>query len=206
MAKSNSTFHLEQDALQSANLPEKYWGFKTSRFSGLPKALEAVEQFTRKFRRAQRNQVGLLLTGPTLSGKTFLAVHAARLLLANGYSVSYFTLDFVTDAYFNRTADTMAFLERFKSADLVVFDSVNETLHRGQKVALTKAIVARSETGKPMLVCSQLDYDELDVQYGKQIASIAKRDLVRIRCALSDTFKDSELLVRRKAFLSAYAG
>ena len=180
-------------------MPTRHIAYPVKTYFGAPAALRQVERFALKFDEAKTNQVGLVLRGPTGSAKTFLAVHLCRLLMHKGFEVCYYTLDFVTDAYFHRTEDSVSFLGRFEPNDLVVFDGLNETVHKGQKIAILKAITARSLTGKPFVICTDLDKDEFATQYGPSLSALVERDLVEVRCSIADLFSQHELNQRRKA-------
>lgn len=190
---------LSRDLLEASRLPSRHIAYQVANYFGAPKALKQVEQFARKFDDAKANQVGLILRGPADSAKTFLAVHLCRLLMHRGFEVCYYTLDFVTDAYFHRTDDALSFLSRFEPNDLVVFDGLNETTHKGQKIAILKAINARSLTGKPFVICTTLDAEEFGTQYGPDLAKIVERDLVEVACSVSDLFAQHELNQLRKS-------
>lgn len=192
---------ISPDLLEVSRLPRRFWRYQVKDYTGVPAALRATEKYHHQFQAAQSTQLGLRYFGPPGSSKTFLAVHLARLLLTTGHSVTYHTLDFLTDAYFQRTGDGIAFLTRFEAADLVIFDRLDETLHRGQRIAFNKAVLARSDTGKPYVVCSSLDPEQFATQYGEQAARCLTNDLVSVNCVLSDPFKAEALAANRRGQL-----
>ena len=122
------------------------------------------------------NSGNLLFIGGTGLGKTFLSACIARTVADRGYSVVYETASHLfsklEQARFNATEETRKEAEKFTACDLLIIDDLGTEMP-GQFVtaALYSLINDRLLSGKPMVVSTNLNVDELSRRYSPQIAS-----------------------------------
>lgn len=122
------------------------------------------------------NSGNLLFIGGTGLGKTFLSACIARTVADRGYSVVYETASHLfsklEQARFNATEESRREAEKFTACDLLIIDDLGTEMP-GQFVtaALYSLINDRLLTGKPMVVSTNLNVDELSRRYSPQIAS-----------------------------------
>ena len=118
----------------------------------------------------------LLFVGGTGLGKTFLSACIARAVSDKGYSVVYETsahlFNKLEQAKFNPTEETRREADRLLSCDLLIVDDLGTEMP-GQFVtaALYSLLNDRLLGGKPMVVSTNLNIDELAKRYSPQIAS-----------------------------------
>ena len=118
----------------------------------------------------------LLFVGGTGLGKTFLSACIARAVADKGYSVAYETsahlFSKLEQAKFNPSEETRREADRFLSCDLLILDDLGTEMP-GQFVtaALYSLLNDRLLGGKPMVVSTNLNIDELAKRYSPQIAS-----------------------------------
>ena len=118
----------------------------------------------------------LLFVGGTGLGKTFLAACVARAVADRGYSVVYETASHLfaklEQAKFNPTEESRREAEKFNACDLLILDDLGTEMP-GQFVtaALYSLLNDRLLGGKPMLITTNLNKDEMTRRYSPQIAS-----------------------------------
>ena len=122
------------------------------------------------------NSGNLLFIGGTGLGKTFLSACIARTVADRGYSVMYETASHLfsklEQARFNSTEENRREAEKFTACDLLIIDDLGTEMP-GQFVtaALYSLVNDRLMAGKPMLVSTNLNVDEMRRRYSPQIAS-----------------------------------
>lgn len=118
----------------------------------------------------------LLFVGGTGLGKTFLSACIARSVADHGYSVMYETASHLFNkleqARFNANDETRREAEKFTACDLLIIDDLGTELP-GQFVtaSLYSLLNDRILAGKPMVVSTNLNIDEMPRRYSPQIAS-----------------------------------
>ena len=118
----------------------------------------------------------LLFVGGTGLGKTFLSACIARVVADRGYSVVYETANHLfgklEQAKFNPSEETRREADRFTDCDLLLIDDLGTEMP-GQFVtaALYGLLNDRILAGKPMVISTNLNVDELSRRYSPQIAS-----------------------------------
>ncbi len=118
----------------------------------------------------------LLFVGGTGLGKTFLSACIARAVADRGYSVVYETASHLfaklERAKFNPSEEAYRQADRFTSCDLLIVDDLGTEMP-GQFVtaALYSLLNDRILAGKPMVISTNLNVDELSRRYSPQIAS-----------------------------------
>jgi DNA replication protein DnaC len=118
----------------------------------------------------------LLFNGGTGLGKTFLSACIARAVADRGYSVMYETasrlFSKLEQARFNANDETRREAEKLHNCDLLIIDDLGTEMP-GQFVtsALYSLVNDRLLEGKPMLISTNLNVDEMAKRYSPQIAS-----------------------------------
>lgn len=118
----------------------------------------------------------LLFVGGTGLGKTFLSACIARTVADRGYSVVYETAAHLfgklEQARFNPSEESRREAEKFTACDLLIVDDLGTEMP-GQFVtaALYSLLNDRMLAGKPMVVSTNLNVDEMSRRYTPQIAS-----------------------------------
>jgi len=118
----------------------------------------------------------LLFVGGTGLGKTFLAACVARTVADRGYSVVYETASHLfsklEQAKFSPNEDNRREAEKLTMCDLLIIDDLGTEMP-GQftTAALYSLLNDRLLAGKPMLITTNLNKDEMTRRYSPQIAS-----------------------------------
>ena len=122
------------------------------------------------------NSSNLLFVGGTGLGKTFLSACIARMVADRGYSVAYETANHLFSnlerAKFEGDEATRQEVKKYTTCDLLILDDLGTEM-TGQFViaALYSLINDRILAGKPMVISTNLNVDELSRRYSPQIAS-----------------------------------
>ena len=122
------------------------------------------------------NSGNLLFIGGTGLGKTFLSACIARTVADKGFSVVYETASHLfsklEQARFNGTEENRREAEKFTACDLLIVDDLGTEMP-GQFVtaALYTLVNDRILSGKPMVISTNLNIDEIRRRYTPQIAS-----------------------------------
>ncbi len=118
----------------------------------------------------------LLFVGGTGLGKTYLSACIARAVADRGYSVVYETAGHLfgklEQAKFNSTEETRREAEKFLSCDLLIIDDLGTEMP-GQFVtaALYSLLNDRLLAGKPLVISTNLNAEEMSRRYSPQISS-----------------------------------
>ncbi len=118
----------------------------------------------------------LLFNGGTGVGKTFLSACIARAVADKGYSVCYETSSHLfsklEQARFNGNEENRREAEKLTACDLLIIDDLGTEMP-GQFVtaALYSLVNDRLIAGKPMVISTNLNIDEIRRRYSPQIAS-----------------------------------
>ena len=122
------------------------------------------------------NAGNLLFVGGTGLGKTFLSACVARTVTERGYSVVYepasHLFSKLEQAKFSPNEENRREAARFTECDLLIIDDLGTEMP-GQFVtaALYSLLNDRILMGKPMLVSTNLNVEEMGRRYSPQIAS-----------------------------------
>ena len=123
-----------------------------------------------------QNSGNLLFIGGTGLGKTFLSACIARAVADKGYSVIYETASHLFNkleqAKFNPSEENRHEAEKFNACDLLIVDDLGTEMP-GQFVtaALYTLLNDRILAGKPMVISTNLNVEEMSRRYSPQIAS-----------------------------------
>ena len=122
------------------------------------------------------NAGNLLFVGGTGLGKTFLSACVARAVADRGYSVVYETASHLfsklEQAKFSPNEENRREAAKFTECDLLIVDDLGTEMP-GQFVtaALYSLVNDRMLSGKPMVISTNLNVDEMARRYSPQIAS-----------------------------------
>jgi len=122
------------------------------------------------------NAGNLLFMGGTGLGKTFLSACIARTVADRGFSVVYETASHMFSKMervkFNNDQELKRDVDHYQSCDLLILDDLGTEMP-GQFVtaALYGLLNDRLMAGKPMVVSTNLNAEELSRRYSPQIAS-----------------------------------
>ena len=139
----------------------------------IERILRPCRTYTATFSQSSGN---LLFNGGTGLGKTFLSACIARGVADKGYSVIYETathlFNKLEQAKFNPTEETRQEAAKFTACDLLIVDDLGTEMP-GQFVtaALYSLLNDRLLAGKPMIISTNLNVDEIHRRYSPQIAS-----------------------------------
>ena len=118
----------------------------------------------------------LLFVGGTGLGKTFLSACIARTVADRGFSVAYETANHLfgklEQAKFNPSEESRREADRLLACDLLIIDDLGTEMP-GQFVtaALYSLLNDRLLAGKPMVISTNLNVEEMNRRYSPQIAS-----------------------------------
>ena len=149
-----------------------------SRFGTSPRTLmernfQSIRRYAQLFSAGAEN---MLFVGGTGLGKTFLAACVARVVADRGYSVAYETAAHLfgklEQAKFNPTEENRREAAKLTECDLLIIDDLGTEMP-GQFVtaALYSLLNDRLLAGKPMLITTNLNVEEMGRRYSPQIAS-----------------------------------
>ena len=149
-----------------------------SRFGTSPRTLmernfQSIRRYAQLFSAGAEN---MLFVGGTGLGKTFLAACVARVVADRGYSVAYETAAHLfgklEQAKFNPTEENRREAAKLTECDLLIIDDLGTEMP-GQFVtaALYSLLNDRLLSGKPMLITTNLNVEEMGRRYSPQIAS-----------------------------------
>ena len=118
----------------------------------------------------------LLFVGGTGLGKTFLSACIARAVADRGYSVVYETASHLfgklEQARFNSNEETRREAAKFTDCDLLIIDDLGtEMPSQFVTAALYSLLNDRLLAGKPMVISTNLNVDEMARRYSPQISS-----------------------------------
>ncbi len=118
----------------------------------------------------------LLLTGKTGLGKTHLSLAIANKAIERGFDVYYASIHTVMDALqkeqFSREKITESISDRLYESDLLILDDLGAEFSTQFTVASLYNIVnTRINSGKPMIISTNLSLSELEERYSQRVTS-----------------------------------
>ena len=127
----------------------------------------------------------LLFSGGTGLGKTFLSACIARTVANNGYSVAYESAAHLFSnlerAKFGGDEEQRQNVSKYTACDLLIIDDLGTEMG-GQFTtsALYTLVNDRILSGKPTIISTNLNTEELARRYSPQIASRLRGDYLRV--------------------------
>ena len=127
----------------------------------------------------------LLFSGDTGLGKTFLSACIARTVADRGYSVVYESAGHLfakmEQAKFDGDEEAREEIKKYGACDLLIIDDLGTEMP-GQFVtsALYNLVNDRLLAGKPMIISTNLNSEDLGKRYSPQIASRLRGSFTRV--------------------------
>ena len=148
--------------------------------------MEKTFQICRKYAYSFTEKSGnLLFSGDTGLGKTFLSACIARTVADRGYSVVYESAGHLFSklerAKFSGDEDAREEVKKYSACDLLIIDDLGTEMP-GQFVTsvLYNLINDRMLAGKPMIISTNLNSEDLAKRYSPQIASRLRGSFMRV--------------------------
>lgn len=148
--------------------------------------MEKTFQTCRKYAHTFTEKSGnLLFSGDTGLGKTFLSACIARTVADRGYSVVYESAGHLfaklERAKFGGDEDAREEIKKYSACDLLIIDDLGTEMP-GQFItsALYTLVNDRLLAGKPMIISTNLNSDDLARRYSAQIASRLRGSFLRV--------------------------
>lgn len=168
--------------------------FRASPRMIMEKNLERCQRFAREFGREQAN---LLFVGGTGLGKTLLSACIAGAVADKGYSVAYESAPHLFSKLererFSPSEEARQQAEKIRSCDLLILDDLGTEMP-GQFVTASfyTLLNDRLMGGRPMIISTNLNVDEIARRYNPQAASRLYGDFARL------TFVGEDIRQRRQ--------
>ena len=148
--------------------------------------MEKTYQTCRKYALNFNERSGnLLFSGDTGLGKTFLSACIARAVADRGFSVVYESAGHMFTnlerAKFNGDEDARLDAKKYNDCDLLIIDDLGTEMP-GQftTAALYSLVNDRMLAGKPMIISTNLNVEDLSRRYSPQIASRLRGSFLRV--------------------------
>ncbi|MGN1102643.1 MAG: ATP-binding protein [Huintestinicola sp.] len=174
-----------EDLNRSANLPDADFAhFSLDYYRGIvidgidcyslmSKNLNFCTEYARLF---SEGSDSLLMLGKTGIGKTHLSMSIAKEVINKGYNVIYGSviniLRSIEKEHFGRSEEGSDTFESICACDLLIFDDLGSEHHTPfYESTLYNIINTRINTGKPMIISTNLSKEELASTYNERIIS-----------------------------------
>ena len=148
--------------------------------------MEKTYQTCRKYAYGFTEKSGnLLFSGDTGLGKTFLSACIARTVADRGYSVVYESAGHLFSklerAKFSGDEDAREEVKKYNECDLLIVDDLGTEMPGQFTTAALYALVNdRLLAGKPMIISTNLNTEDLSRRYSSQIASRLRGSFTRV--------------------------
>ena len=158
------------------NFSLDYYKNNRQNYEVMSRALEIVKSYAMNF--DTKNPKNLLFIGGTGLGKTHLSSAVAKTVIDKGYDVMYKTAigimsDFEYSRFGNTTVtDDISPTSRYFDCDLLIIDDLGTEISNQFSISTIYNIIdTRINTGKSMLISTNLSGDELRKRYWDRITS-----------------------------------
>ena len=148
--------------------------------------MERTYQTCRKYAMGFNERSGnLLFSGDTGLGKTFLSACIARTVADRGYSVVYESAGHLfakmERAKFNADEEAREEIKKYNDCDLLIVDDLGTEMP-GQftTAALYSLVNDRMLAGRPMIISTNLNVEDMSRRYSPQIASRLRGSFTRV--------------------------
>ena len=144
-------------AFTLAGIPRRFWESVPADYFGVKAALAGLKKYIAANKKVYVRGLGLLLSGPRDSGKTFLASILLKEMIVKGYKCQYTTLSELTTAMI-QPAPGQFFHKDIIAPDFLVVDNIDE-FNEGSKTAIRRVITRRRDEAKPLILCTVFPHD-----------------------------------------------
>jgi DNA replication protein DnaC len=148
----------------------------------MERTFQACRRYAYSFSEKSAN---LLFSGDTGLGKTFLSACIARTVADRGYSVVYESAGHLFSklerAKFSGDEDAREEVKKYNECDLLIVDDLGTEMPGQFTTAALYALVNdRLLAGKPMIISTNLNTEDLSRRYSSQIASRLRGSFTRV--------------------------
>jgi DNA replication protein DnaC len=157
--------------LVKSRIPQDYWNLSLGDLNIDAGVKRFVQLYLKNMNRARRNGLGAVLFGSNGIGKTSVLCEVAKVSIAKGHSVRYFTLSSYIDAKFKKQDDV---LEYYESGDVLLIDELDKL---SGNISKTVDVFLRSmfNAGKSLFLATNWSEEDLIKALGESTASLLKR-------------------------------
>jgi len=187
--------------LRHARIPPLYWEAE------LP-AAGALANFAAQLEGNLKEGIGLLLTGPNGSGKTYASCALARQALAFTARVLYIPAPDMVQAFIKHSKFDEDFLmeDAFRNRVLLVIDDVGQE-YRGSGSGFSEQNVVnliryRITYKRATILTTNMNIEQLTETYGKGFASLLQQGMVTILMSGADRRKEGRKELLEKSGVS----
>jgi DNA replication protein DnaC len=172
---------ISTERLRTAGIPAKMFRLDLPTFPWPLRKGNVVEAYIRRFQQSSIDLegLGLYLFGEKGTGRTFLACHVMKEVLAAGFSAKYFSYDQVVSLCLSNN-DGQYFETIMTEPGLLVIDNIDDTEIKGLgyfKVML-RLLQIRADNDKPMILVSTLNPASFEVLFKQACANLVRRNFV----------------------------
>lgn len=170
----------------------KYQRLDWSDFVGDESALQQISDYILKHEQMTRRGMGLLLSGPLGTGKTFLANMVLKELIKRGYNCWATTFANTIEAFtatWGNQEEKQWFARRFMYSQVLLLDDLGRDLRTGNNLpqsTFDSILRTRVQEGRTTLVTTNMSMRELETGYGSAVLSLLKEVSLRIEFTGSD--------------------
>lgn len=153
----------------------KYYQNTPDTYRKMATVLDICSEYAEGFHSETREN--LLLLGKTGLGKTHLSTAIAGVVISRGFEVVYESAqnlfdDFSAERFDNGRSGKQVSTERYRECDLLIVDDLGTEIANSFTVStLYNLLNTRIQSGKPMIVSTNLTVENLQKQYGDRIYS-----------------------------------
>lgn len=127
--------------------------------------------------------INLLFYGPNGTGKTWISSLIVKEAYIRRYSTYRVTLQELIDMTFKNDENTEFRLHRIVTSEFLAIDEIGkEIFHKNQYniIRLEEILRKRETLGRPTIVCTNLQIDDLTTIYGSSISSLLMGSYIQL--------------------------
>jgi len=164
----------------------RYQRLDWSDFSGDPEALAQVSDYILRYDEMLREGMGLLLSGPLGTGKTFLSTMVLKELIKRGYNCWATTFANTIEAFtatWGNQEEKQWFAKKFMYSQVLLLDDLGRDLRTGNNLpqsTFDSILRTRVQEGRTTLLTTNMSMRELESGYGSAVLSLLKEVSLRI--------------------------
>lgn len=170
----------------------KYQRLDWSDFAGDEAALDQVSSYVLRHEQMIRRGMGLVLSGPLGTGKTFLGTMVLKELIKRGYNCWATTFANTIEAFtatWGNQDEKRWFARKFMYSQVLLLDDLGRDLRTGNNLpqsTFDSILRTRVQEGRTTLVTTNMSMRELETGYGSAVLSLLKEVSLRIDFKGSD--------------------